>query len=93
LQFSATSIRNNSSKTVAEVRLVWFLSRSSEPRRLLATGVTPTVFPLRVDPATTLQTRIPIVAFADIYKPFVLDGRLAGDFVIEVAVTEARLGA
>jgi len=90
LQITAETIKNQSGKTVSELRLSWYLTREDEPNRILRSGTTPTVFPLNIPSGASLRAGVPVIAFVDVYEPLAVAGRLSGRFVLEVAVTEAR---
>lgn len=81
-------LKNNSGEPVTAVKFAWFLFLEKDSKNILKQGKTPVLTVPRLLDGASKVIDYPIVSFADIYKQFVKDGKLAGDFVIEVAVTE-----
>jgi hypothetical protein len=81
-------LENLSSKTIAAIKFQWYLFREESPQKIAAQGETPVVGVGRFQPKETREVEYPIVSFGKIYKPLVKNGKLEGEFVIEVAVSE-----
>ena len=85
-----TSVRltNNSGKAVTAVKLAWYLFRERDPKNILQKGETPVLGVKGLSAGASKGVDHPVVSFGNIYKPLVKDGKLTGDFVLEVAVRE-----
>lgn len=85
---ASVRLENNSGKAAASVRFTWYLFRDQAPRKILRKGKSPLLGLGGLANGSTRSVQYPIVSFGNIYKPLVKDGRLTGDFVLEVAVSE-----
>jgi hypothetical protein len=81
-------LKNNSGKEVTAVKFVWYLFQEQETKNILQKGETPILGLDNFADRTSKAIDYPIVSFGNIYKPLVKDGKLIGDFVLEVAVGE-----
>lgn len=79
---------NISSKTITAVKFQWYLFREESPEKVVSKGETPVIGIGEFQPKETRVVEYPIVSFGKIYQPLVKDGKLEGNFVIEVAVSE-----
>lgn len=85
---AAVRLKNNSGKAVSAVKFSWYLFRDQEPQKILRKGESPVIGVASLASGSNRDVDYPIVSFGNIYKPLVKDGKLTGDFVIEVAVSE-----
>ena len=85
---TAVRLKNNSGKAVTAVKFAWYLFRDQEPQKILQKGESPVLGVTGLSDGSSKVVDYPIVSFGNIYKPLVKDGKLTGDFVLEVAVSE-----
>jgi hypothetical protein len=90
LQVSVLELKNRSSKTIATVRFGWYIYRKDSPAEILASGRSPIIGIDNFRPGNVATLNYPVVRFAEAIEPFVSDGKLSGDFNIEVAVIEVQ---
>lgn len=85
-----TSVRltNNSGKPVAAVKFAWYLFREPDTKKILKQGESPVLVVKYFSGGESKVIDYPSVSFGNLYKPLVKDGKLDGDFVLEVAVAE-----
>ncbi len=79
---------NLSPKTITAVKFQWYLFREESPEKIVVKGETPIIGAGEFKPNETREIEYPIVSFGKIYQPLVKNGKLEGQFVIEVAVNE-----
>jgi hypothetical protein len=83
----AIRVRNISSKTVAALKVRWRLIEEKQPKNLLQEDETPHI---SVQPGLAseneLTLTVPVMSFLDIHKPLVRQGRLDGDFRVDISV-------
>lgn len=84
----AVRLKNNSGKAVTAVKFSWYLFRDQEPQKILRKGESPVIGVADFSSGSSRDVDYPIVSFGNVYKPLVKDGKLTGDFVLEVAVSE-----
>lgn len=90
LSIAKVRVANHSSKTIAALKLGWYLSRTSDPNPVLQFGQTPSI-PIHngLPDGETSVLKLPVVvSFSKLHKPLSKEGRLEGQFRITVAVTE-----
>lgn len=81
------TLRNRSDKAVIAVKLGWRLFHYSSPKNTLMSGESPLLgVPLGVKERRVVE--FPLVSFAKISKSLMKNGRVDGDFKIEVIVTD-----
>jgi hypothetical protein len=85
---TAVRLRNNSGKAVTTVKFAWYLFRDQERQKILQKGESPVLGVTGFSDGSSKVVNYSIVSFGNIYKPLVKDGKLTGDFVLEVAVSE-----
>ena len=85
---TSVRLKNNSGKGVAAVKLSWYLFREQDPKNILRKGETPTLGVSGLPAGASKGVNHTVVSFGDIYKPLVKNGKLTGDFVLELAVGE-----
>jgi len=91
LGVTKVSLQNRSDRTVTAVRLEWRLFAKEDPSNTLLSGETPLLgVVLRKTERRVVE--VPVVSFAEIYKPLLTDGKVQGAFNIEVAATRAVFG-
>lgn len=78
-------LRNRSDKAVTSVKLKWLLT--ADKRSSLADGETRWLT-TSIPPGKTIELPHQVVEFSKIVRPFSKDGRLTGNFRIEVVVSE-----
>jgi hypothetical protein len=89
LVVNEVGLRNLSSKSVAAVKLRWYLSEERTPDTILLQGQTPLIAfsePLPVGKRYLLK--FPVLSFAKIHKPLLNSGSLTGDFYVQIEVGE-----
>ncbi|HEX8634104.1 MAG TPA: hypothetical protein VF703_08140 [Pyrinomonadaceae bacterium] len=85
------SVENASGQAVESVRVRWYLSRAETPETILSQGETPVVrIPGGVQPGTAARIRYPVISFAAAIRPALKTPNLSGDYLIQLAVSEAR---
>lgn len=91
LTIAAVRVANHSSKTIATVKLGWYLSKRSDPNPVLQFGQTPSI-PIHngLPVGETYVLKQPVVSFGKLHKPLSKEGRLEGHFRLAVAVTEIQ---
>lgn len=86
---SAVELRNRSSKSVAAVKIGWYVSTEGGPGTILAKGESPLLsLPSTLNDNESLQFSLPPVSLFKILNPVVKANTLRGDFSVQVAVTE-----
>lgn len=85
---TSVRLKNNSGKAVAAVKFTWYLFREQAPQKILQKGESPVLSLKGLSDGGSKFVDYPIVSFGNIYQPLVKDGKLTGDFVLEVAVSE-----
>lgn len=84
-------VKNNSYDPVVAVRFKWLLSRETDRRKILRQGETALIkLPEALRPDERTKVDYPVVMFENINQSLFKRGRLAGDFRIEIAVSEAK---
>ena len=81
-------LKNNSEKAAAGVKFSWYLFRDHAPQEILRKGESPVLGLEGLSAGRSKVVAYPIVSFGKIYEPLLKDGKLTGDFVLEVAVSE-----
>lgn len=86
---AATEVRivNKTEKNVSGVKLSWRLSNLANEGETLLQGETP-LLAVALAPQERRVVQYPVVTFAKIYQPLLKGGRLAGDFNIEIQVSD-----
>lgn len=87
LSIERVSLLNRTSKQLKEVTLRWYLREKSRNMQLLE-GETE-VIEIGLPAGKQQQISYPVVSFAKIYRPFLKNGVLEGEFRIEVVVARA----
>ncbi len=90
LTITKVGLQNNSGKTISAVKFNWYLFREESPKKILRKGETPFIGLGEFEAGEKQVVEYPIVTFANIYQPFVKDGKLKGKFVIGIAVSEIQ---
>jgi hypothetical protein len=85
---STVRLKNNSGKVVSAVKFAWYLFREQDPKNILQEGESPVLGISGFSDRAKKVIDYPIVSFGNIYKPLMEDGKLSGDFVLEVVVNE-----
>jgi len=81
-------LENRSSQDVAAVKIGWKLYERSNPSRILLSGETPQFLGVILAAGEKRVATFPIVSFAKIHGPLLRNGRLEGNYKIELWVTE-----
>lgn len=90
-KITKVALRNRSDKVVIAVKLGWRLFYYDSPKNTLMSGESPLLgVPLNVKEWRVVE--FPLVSFAKISKSLLKNGRIDGDFKIEVVVTEVLFG-
>jgi hypothetical protein len=85
------SVENNTTQAVEAVRVRWYLSRAETPETILSQGETSVVrIPGGIQPGTAARIKYPVTSFAAAIRPVVKSARLNGNYMIQLAVSEAR---
>jgi hypothetical protein len=85
------SIRSRSNKPIIAVKLGWRLYYYNSPDKALMSGESP-FLGVALNENERRDVEFPVVSFTKISKSLVKDGRLNGDFKIEVGVINVLLG-
>jgi hypothetical protein len=86
---SAVELRNRSSKSVAAIKIGWYVSTEGGPGTILAKGESPLLsLPSILNEDESLQFNLPPVSLRKILNPVIKGKTLSGDFSVQVAVTE-----
>ena len=83
-------LRNRTTQDVAAVKIAWKLYERSNPSKTLISGETPQFVGVALAVAEKRVISFPVVSFAKIYGPLMRDGRVDGNFRIEVWVSEVQ---
>ena len=81
-------LENRSSQDVAAVKIGWKLYERSNPSRILMSGETPQFLGVILAAGEKRVATFPVVSFAKIYGPLLRNGRIEGNYKIELWVTE-----
>lgn len=92
LAVSKVTLWNKDSRDVVAVKLHWSLSEAGAPERILLEGDTATIGTW-IPAGKARAIGYPVVSFAKVYKSLLKDGTLAGNYQIEVAVSEVEYAA
>jgi hypothetical protein len=90
-KITKVALRNRSDKSVIAVKLGWRLFHYDSPKNTLMSGESPFLgVPLNVKERRVVE--FPLVSFAKVSKSLLKNGRVDGDFKIEVVVTNVLIG-
>ncbi len=90
-KITKVALRNRSDKAVIAVKLGWRLFNYDSPKNTLMSGESPFLgVPLNVKERRVVE--FPLVSFAKVSKSLLKNGRIDGDFKIEVVVTNVLFG-
>lgn len=85
------SVENASSQAVDAVRVRWYLSRAEKPGTFLNKGETPVLrIPGGIRPGTADRIKFSVTSFAAAIGPVLKTPTIAGNYLIQVAVSEVR---
>jgi hypothetical protein len=85
------SVENTTAQTVESVRVRWYLSRAETPETILSQGETPSLrIPGGIQPGAAKRLKYPVISFAAAVRPILKTPNLSGDYMIQLAVSEAR---
>ena len=90
LTVTEISLENRSSQDVAAVKIGWKLYEKSDPSKILLSGETPQFLGVALSPGEKRIVTFPVVSFAKIHKPLLRDGKVEGNFRIELWVTDVQ---
>lgn len=90
LTITNVGLRNDSGRTISAVKFRWYLFREDAPGKILKKGETPMIGLGDLAAGSERVLEYPVVRFANLYQPFVKDGKLTGKFAIEIAVNELQ---
>jgi hypothetical protein len=86
---AATEVKivNKTDRSVSGVKLSWRVFNYADERETLLQGETP-LLAVALAPQERRVVQFPVVTFAKIYKPLLKEGKLVGDFNIEIQVSD-----
>lgn len=90
LTVTEVSVENRSSHDVAAVKIGWKLYEKSNPSKTLLSGETPQFLGVALAPGEKRVITFPVVSFARIHGPLLRDGKVEGNFRIELWVSEVQ---
>lgn len=86
---SGVELRSRSAKPVTAIKIGWYVSTEGGPGTVLARGESSLLsLPAALKEDQSLQFSLPAVSLFKILNPVVKGNKLAGDFSVQVAVTE-----
>ena len=88
LTVTEVSIENRSNQDVAAVKIAWKLYEKSNASKTLLSGETPQFIGVALGPGEKRVIIFPVVSFARIHGPLLRDGKVEGNFRIELWVSE-----
>lgn len=84
-------VRNKAAEAVTAVKLRWSLSLDNMRGDILRQGETPRInLKEKLQPGADVKLGYQVVTFEEIYRPLLKEGRLDGDFRVEIAVSEVE---
>jgi hypothetical protein len=85
------SVENTTAQAVEAVRVRWYLSRAETPETILSQGETPVVrIPGGIQPGAAARIKYHVTSFAAAIRPVSKTTNLSGNYLIQLAVSEAR---
>lgn len=90
LQLTYVALKNHSAKTVLGVQLKWFVTTKTDRAKLLPPPGYTGLFETYLKPGDTGRFESPLVMFSQAVKYLVSNGRLEGDFVVQVKVFQVE---
>lgn len=90
LQLTHVSLKNHSAKTVLGVQLKWFVTTKTDRAKILPPPGYTGLFETYLEPGDTGRFESPLVMFSQAVKYLIKDGRLDGDFVVQVKVFQVE---
>lgn len=81
-------LENRTNRGVVAVKIGWRLYERSNPEAGLLNGETPKFIGVPLSPGERRVVTYPVVSFVKIYQPLLRNGRLEGNYRIELFVTE-----
>jgi len=85
------SVENTTAQAVEAVRVRWYLSHAETPETILSEGETPVVrIPGGIQPGAAQRIKYSVISFAAAVRPVLKTAKLSGDYMIQLAVSEAR---
>ncbi len=90
LQLTDVSLNNHSEKTVLGVQLKWFVTTKTDRAKILPPPGYTGLFETYLKPGDTGRFESPLVMFSQAVKYLISDGRLEGDFVVQVKVFQVE---
>lgn len=90
LQLTHVTLKNFSAKTVAGVQLKWFISTKAEPEKVLPPPGYTGLFAARLQAGESQKVECPLIVFSRAATYLIKDGRLDGDFLLNVRVFQVE---
>ncbi len=90
LQLTHVTLRNYSSKIVLGVQLKWFVSPKSDRTKILPPPGYTGLFEAYVRPGEAERVETPLLRFSQATKYLLQNGRLDGDFVVQLRVYQVE---
>jgi hypothetical protein len=90
LQLTHVTLKNFLAKTVLGVQLKWFVTLKSDPTKILPPPGYTGLFEANLQPGATEKVESPLLKFSQAVKYLLHDGRLDGDFLLQVRVFEVE---
>ena len=90
LQLTHVTLKNYSAKTLLGIQLKWFVTTKSEPNKILPPPGYTGLFEAPVLAGATEKVESPLIKFSQAIKYLIRDGRLDGDFLVQLRVYQAE---
>lgn len=90
LQLTHVTLKNHSEKTVLGVQLKWFVTTKTDRAKILPPPGYTGLFETYLKPGDTGIFKSPLVMFSQAVKYLINDGRLEGNFVVQVKVFQVE---